>query len=138
MERNVERFKWECRELLNSWDLDALRRYGRDVELRNPSVMTKASLIETIIGVLCGEITETRNNRGAPVKTSKTEPSYVQAVLNLKKKYLPEDKEAQEAEEAVAEPIQNLHLDNMLQLNINMNSLNSTQKRLLNHFIRSL
>lgn len=56
--------------------------------MREPTALYKAKLIETIMGVVCGEIETERNNRGAPIKNMHVEVHLVEVIEELKKKSL--------------------------------------------------
>ena len=68
-EESKERFKLLAKEYLRTLSLSDLRCYGRVLNMRKPTAMSKTPLIEEIISVLCGEQTPSRNGRrGAPIK----------------------------------------------------------------------
>lgn len=88
MQPNVKQFKIAMLELLSPFNIRILRLVGRHFGLRSPTDMCKADLIELIISVNCGEVLESRSKRGAPLKDNRDVSKIVQAVLELKDKYL--------------------------------------------------
>ncbi len=106
-----------------------MRSYGRKLQLTAPTKQKKGALIQEIIGVLCGEIQQERNNRGAPIKDDYIEPRLIEEIERLQKKYfLNEIVEKKEiADERVA-----------IQLSVDPIALNYRQKQLLKQFINSL
>ena len=49
-------YKKELRGLLERQGIASLRKYGRDLQMKNTTSFSKAVLIDQIVGILCGEI----------------------------------------------------------------------------------
>ena len=143
-EKRTAEFKIACENYFLTLSLNALRSYGRALNLQNPTEKKKIDLIEELIGVLCGEIVPRRKATGAPVKNDYVEPKIFQTVAQLKKQYLGEvavDEEAErngeratpatEEREAANKPVS-------LRFEVCPTLLTDKQRRLLNDFLNSL
>ncbi|MBE7077627.1 MAG: hypothetical protein E7377_02845 [Clostridiales bacterium] len=81
-------FRYACKEYLYSLSIGDLRTYGREIGVSKPTTMKKEDLIETIVGILCGDSAPTiKSNRGAPIKDSFIDPKIPQKIENLRKMY---------------------------------------------------
>ena len=151
--RNVLAFKLACQTYFNGVGLDALRTYGRFLQLKEPTKRKKAELIQEIIAVLCGEIIAQRTKRGAPVKNVYVEPQILQTVQALRKQYglncgIEEEKtEKQEEPACEAEKDkavkqedggEDMDCNVSLCLTIRPSALTAVQKKRLNDFLNSL
>lgn len=87
-EKNVEAFKLACQACLSHYSIDTLRAYGRYLGMTKPTLFKKADLIHDIILMLCGELTQERNKRGAPVKNEMVDPKLLEEIEMLKQQYL--------------------------------------------------
>ncbi len=87
-EKNVTDFKRECELYLSSLGISVLRILGRKLHLQTPTACKKEQLIGEIIAVLCGEITPTRTNRGAPIKFDYLPIFVMDKIEELREKYL--------------------------------------------------
>ena len=57
MIENVKEYKYACREFLSGFALNALRSYGREIGVCNPTKDKKKNvLIDEIVAVLAGEV----------------------------------------------------------------------------------
>ncbi|MBE5751833.1 MAG: hypothetical protein E7357_05420 [Clostridiales bacterium] len=86
MEKEVlEQFKRECLSVLSAYDLHQLRAYARNVGVKEPTKKTLGPLLESIIGVLAGEIPPVeRSTRGAPVKSDFFDPKIPVMIENVR------------------------------------------------------
>lgn len=87
-EENLKEFKNICKLYLSTLGISDLRAYGRYLQLRDPTAKNKSDLIEDIIGVLCGEITPERTNKGAPIKNKHFNPTILEEIERLSAQYL--------------------------------------------------
>lgn len=87
-ENKVIEFKLACERYLNGLAVLDLRVYGRYLGLRNPTAIKKHELIQKIIGVLCGEITETQTARGAPIKNTNLNFTVINTINQYASTYL--------------------------------------------------
>lgn len=128
-EEQKKQFKEACKAYLNTVSVNSLRSYGRKLQLTAPTKQKKGALIQEILGVLCGEIQQERNNRGAPIKDDYIEPRLIEEIERLQKKYFSNEivEKKEIADERVA-----------IQLSVDPIALNYRQKQLLKQFINSL
>lgn len=141
MEQDITLFKTACFEYLSTLSLDALRSYGRYMQLRSPTTMKKAEIINDVISVLCGELNTQRNNCGAPVKNSFVDPSILQTIAMLQEKHLPCNLENSSLDTPTTSAVflrDTEKIETSLQLSICYSSLTLEQKSLLHAFLRSL
>ena len=146
-EKDVSGFKLACKNYLITLDLNSLRTYGRALQIRTPTMMRKADLIEEIIKVLCGENSPQRNNRGAPVKSAYLDESIFETVERIQKKYFEKETDGETATNAVeeqetippvrVEPVSESRLE-PLQFTVRFSLLNEEQKNLFLAFLNSL
>lgn len=86
--KNVNEFKLACLEFLSKQGLSALRPYGRDVGVAEPTKKSKNELVEAIVAILAGEASPTpRSTRGAPVKDDFVDPKIHEHIKNLCAQY---------------------------------------------------
>ncbi len=140
--KDVSGFKLACTKYLITLDLGSLRIYGRELQIRKPTTMKKAELIEEIIKVLCGEVIPRRNNRGAPVKTAYIDKDILKTVARLQKEFLKGEREAcgEQTERkalVLADSLQENSVE-PLQFTIRFSCLNEEQRKLLYAFLNSL
>lgn len=82
--KNANEFKSACREFLSMQGITALRPYGREVGVAEPTKKNKGELIEDVVAILAGEIPSTpRSTRGAPVKDDFVDPKITEYIKNL-------------------------------------------------------
>ncbi len=93
MGKNISGFKLACTNYFSTLNLGLLRSYGRSLNLRNPTTLKKADLIEELIKVLCGEINPIRNNKGAPIKGEYVDKSIFEKVTQFQREYLCENRD---------------------------------------------
>lgn len=138
-ERDVEGFKSACRQYFHLVNSSVLRAYGRVLQLRKPTAMSKKDLTEEIIGVLCGEIIPKRNGKkGAPVKAEYDLQTIFSKVHSLKIEYgLEEETEENESLEPVCPQIDEQE-PLLMQLSVRFSQLNKEQKQLFMAFLNSL
>ncbi len=75
-------FKLICKEFLAKQGIAALRPYGREIGVAEPTAKSKGALIEDIIAILAGELDPTpRSTRGAPIKDDFVDPN-IKAQMN--------------------------------------------------------
>ncbi|MBQ7323271.1 MAG: hypothetical protein IJW96_01745 [Clostridia bacterium] len=87
-EKQQIEFKWVCREYLSQQGLAALRAYGREVGVGEPTKKSKSVLIDEIVAILMGEKEPiARSRRGAPVKDDFVDPKILAQIATLKKEY---------------------------------------------------
>jgi hypothetical protein len=87
-EKQQIEFKWVCREYLAQQGLAALRAYGREVGVGEPTKKSKSVLIDEIVAILMGEKEPiARSRRGAPVKDDFVDPKILAQIATLKKEY---------------------------------------------------
>ena len=121
MDNNVEAFKKVAGDYFNQLGISALRSYGRHLELRDPTTKKKADLIAEILGVLCGEMSTKRNNRGAPIKNNYVEPAVLETVERLKSQFLyKKEKKEQTFNEILEEFLKNSQKWNILTFHDNV------------------
>ena len=86
--QNVNEFKYACREFLSKQGIAALRPYGREVGVAEPTKKNKEELISAIVAVLAGEIAPIpRSKKGAPVKDDFVDPNIHEYMAYLCKCY---------------------------------------------------
>lgn len=85
-----DEFRYACKEFLSGFAINALRSYGREIGVSNPTKDKKKNvLIEEIVGVLSGVVAPTVPSvRGAPVKNDFVDPKLKEGVEQLQAKYL--------------------------------------------------
>ena len=86
--QNVNEFKYACREFLSKQGIAALRPYGREVGVAEPTKKNKEELISAIVAVLAGELAPIpRSKKGAPVKDDFVDPNIHEYMAYLCKCY---------------------------------------------------
>ncbi len=84
-EKNLDTFKYSCKEYFSSLSIGSLRAYGRYIGVRNSTELKKLDLIDQIISILTGESEPIpRTNRGAPVKDVYVDPKIVSEIEKLR------------------------------------------------------
>ena len=141
-EKDVSGFKLACKNYFFSLDLNSLRTYGRALQLKSPTAMKKADLIEEIIKALCGESRPQRNKKGAPIKNDYLDKRILESVARLQKEYLYKEEmeragENQEIKPAFAQSMKEGGLE-PLQFTVRFSHLNEKQKNLFIAFLNSL
>lgn len=134
MKNNAELFKMKCTSYLHTQSINALRAYGRQLQLRSPTKMRKGELIEEIVKVLCGESAQQRGKKGAPIKNDYVQPKLLEEITCLQREYLGVEKEEAEEEGEEAEEETGVSL----QFAIKPAMLSEEQKRYLTDFLNSL
>ncbi|MBQ7948989.1 MAG: hypothetical protein IJ284_04420 [Clostridia bacterium] len=86
---NKNEFKFACREFLSGFSLNALRSFGRDIGVSNPTKDKKKKvLIEEIVLVLSGEIMPcSPSTLGAPVKNDFVDPKIHEGINRIRMMY---------------------------------------------------
>ncbi len=88
MTKEIQEYREEARQYLSSLGLGDLRNYGRQVGVVRPTTINKKELIETILGILTGELEPISvSNQGAPVKNGRVDERILQTMSELKAKY---------------------------------------------------
>ena len=123
-------FKELCAIYLMGFSLTDLRGYGRYLNLQRPTAYKKEQLVEEITAVLCGERTQTRTKRGAPIKNHYFPQEILYEIESLRQVYLEKNEANAREKEPPAQPA--------LQLTITVETLTEEQKRLLKKFLKSL
>ncbi len=79
-------FKYACKEFLAGFALNALRSYGREIGVSNPTKDKKKDvLIEAIVAVLVGEVApQAPSLVGAPVKNDYVDPKIPEGIKRLR------------------------------------------------------
>ena len=131
MNKNPTTLKEEYRMYLQTLSLDDLRCYGRFLQLQSPTKLRKKELIETIILVLCGELTPKRNRRGAPIKNNHCDPKIHDTLKQISNGTLPALNKNQNEEFTYPKSVN-------LSITINPATLTEEQKKKLSAFILSL
>ncbi len=86
--KNVNEFKYACKEFLSKQGIAALRPYGREVGVAEPTKKNKEELVSAIIAVLAGELSPIpRSKKGAPVKDDFVDPNIHEHMNYLCKRY---------------------------------------------------
>ena len=90
MIENIREYKYACKEFLSGFALNALRSYGREIGLNNPTKDKKKNvLIEEIVAVLAGEVLPViPSTRGAPVKNDFIDPKIYEGIRQIRKAHL--------------------------------------------------
>ena len=90
MIENVKEYKYACREFLSGFALNALRSYGREIGVCNPTKDKKKNvLIDEIVAVLAGEVMPMMpSTRGAPVKNDFVDPKLSEGIEKIRKQYV--------------------------------------------------
>ena len=90
MIENMREYKYACREFLSGFALNALRSYGREIGVSNPTKDKKKNvLIDEIVAVLAGEVLPTMpSTRGAPVKNDFTDPKIQEGIKQIRRAHL--------------------------------------------------
>lgn len=124
------KFQELCAQYLNQQGLAELRAYGRFLHLPKPTRLKKAELIKEIVGVLCGEQTPKRTNRGAPIKNNYFNKAIVSTIEEIKGEVF-NTTEANQDKIIQSEMV-------VLNISVAVERLNEKQKQLLNDFLSSL
>lgn len=123
-------YKKELRGLLERQGIASLRKYGRDLQMKNTTSFSKAVLIDQIVGILCGEIKPERGKIGAPAKDATREKRIAREVEDLQREFgLIEGNPT--PSQAVSAPTASLSFT------VALDSLTHLQKRLLIDMINS-
>ena len=94
MKQDKNAFKWSAKAFLTKQSLVALRSYGREVGVAEPTKKTKETLIDEIVAILLGELSPiVRSRRGAPVKDDFVDPKILVAIADLKSQFGIEDED---------------------------------------------
>ena len=80
-EKDALCFKYEAERYLHTLGIEALRCYGRHLQLEAPTKMRKGALIAEILKVLCKERFPQRNKKGAPVKNQHLDAQILETVF---------------------------------------------------------
>ena len=90
MIENVNEYKYACRDFLSGFALNALRSYGREIGVCNPTKDKKKNvLIDEIVAVLAGEVMPMMpSTRGAPVKNDFVDPKLSEGIEKIRKQYV--------------------------------------------------
>ena len=85
MIKNKNEFKFACKDFLSGFPLNALRSYGREIGVSNPTKDKKKNiLIEEIVLVLSGEVPPQAPSRlGAPVKNDFVDPRIQEGINRI-------------------------------------------------------
>ncbi len=84
----MQGYREESKAFLSSLGLGDLRNYGRALGVARPTTKNKGDLIETILGILTGELEPIAiSSKGAPVKNARVEEEITQKMSELKAKY---------------------------------------------------
>ena len=127
-------FKKDCTLYLSTLGLNTLRSYGRFLCLQAPTKRKKGALVESIVGVLCGEVATQRSKKGAPIKNDYVEPEVFEEITRLQNLYFGEGRYEMKVGEAQAEREESV----VLQFTVQPAKLNEMQKQRLNAFLNSL
>lgn len=86
MIENTIEFKYACKEFLAGFSLNALRSYGREIGVANPTKDKKKNvLIDAIVSVLVGEVApQPPAILGAPVKNDFVDPKIHEGIKHLR------------------------------------------------------
>lgn len=138
-EKDALCFKYEAERYLHTLGIEALRGYGRHLQLEAPTKMRKGALIAEILKVLCKERFPQRNKKGAPVKNQHLDAQILETVSELKNKYLFDETDNSPQESFLEKNDTENSLQNtVLQFTVIPALLNERQKSLLNDFLNSL
>lgn len=138
-EKDALRFKYEAERYLHTLGIEALRSYGRYLQLEAPTAMRKSELIAEILKVLCKERFPQRNKKGAPVKNQHFDAQILERVSDLKSRYLSDETEEPAQEEIPKkENAENIPQNTVLRFTVVPSLLNEKQRACLNEFLNSL
>ena len=145
-ENNTSKFKIACKNYFSTLRLSTLSCYGRFLQLKAPTAMKKDDLIESIIGVLCGEISPNRTCRGAPIKGNYVDQSIIATVSHFQKQYLDKDACKNDGNDTqITQSKNTVTFDNLeekisspVQCVVQLSKLNKEQKQLFLNFLESL
>lgn len=77
----MEKFKFECKRYLHTLGIGELRAYGRHIGVERPTTKNKDELIDSIVGVLSGEIPAVPCSKlGAPVLNNHINPEIPEVI----------------------------------------------------------
>ena len=90
MIENMREYKYACKEFLSGFALNALRSYGREIGVSNPTKDKKKNvLIDEIVAVLAGEVLPMMpSTRGAPVKNDFVDPKIHEGIKQIRKAHV--------------------------------------------------
>ena len=90
MIENMREYKYACKEFLSGFALNALRSYGREIGVSNPTKDKKKNvLIDEIVAVLAGEVMPMMpSTRGAPVKNDFVDPKIQEGIKQIRKAHV--------------------------------------------------